>query len=102
MRTNGQLWAEFTQSSVPAENEWRSYLPNGQLDYHLVTVPQVLEGDSVLELRTIYFKLAAPADTAYVEHRFAKMHENKEARKGFYSLDAAGKHPVPPDWQRAR
>jgi hypothetical protein len=102
MRTNGQLWAEFTQSSVPAENEWRSYLPNGQPDYHLVTVPQVLDGDSVLELRTIYFNLATPTDTAYVEHRFAKLHENKEARKSFYSFDAAGKQPVPSDWHPTR
>jgi hypothetical protein len=102
LRTNGQLWAEFTQTSWAQENYWHEYLPNGQPDFHMVSVPRVLDGDSVLEVRTTYFKLAAPTDTAYVEHRFAKLHENKEVRKGFYSFDAAGKRPVPPDWQRTR
>jgi len=102
LRTNGQLWAEFTQSSLLQENTWQEYFPNGQPNYHLVMVPRVLDGDSVLELRTTYFKLAAPTDTAYVEHRFAKLHENKDAGKSFYSFDAAGKRPVPAGWQRTR
>lgn len=56
----------------------------------------------VLEVRTTYFKLATPTDTAYVEHRFAKLHENEEAQKRFYSFDAAGKRLVPAGWKPTR
>jgi hypothetical protein len=102
IRKDGTVWAEFTQSNLPQAVDWLEYLPNGQPDYRTVIVPRVLNGDSVLELRTIYFKLAAPTDTAYVEHRFAKLHENKDAGKSFFSFDANGKRPVPPSWQRTR
>ena len=102
MRTDGRLWAEFTQTSWAQENYWHEYLPTGQPDFHMVTVPRVLDGDSVLEVRTTYFKLATPTDTAYVEHRFAKLHENVEARKRFYSFDAAGKRGMPTGWKPTR
>jgi hypothetical protein len=100
--TNGRVWAEFTQLDARTPNYWHEYLPNGQPDFHLVSFPRVLDGDSVVEIRVVYFKLAAPTDTAYVEHKFAKLGENKEARKGFTSFDGAGRRPVPPGWQRVR
>lgn len=102
LTTGGRLLADFNPSDSPHEGYWREYLPNGQPDHYMMTVPRRIDGDSVNEVRFIYFKLAAPTDTAYLEHLFVKLHENKEARKGFLSFDAAGKRPVPPGWQRTR
>jgi hypothetical protein len=79
------LGGVYPEQRTARENlEGIFYFPNGQPGYHLVMVPCVLNGDSVLELRTTYFKLAAPTDTACVEHRFAKLHENKDAGKSLF------------------
>ncbi|UOQ73461.1 hypothetical protein [Hymenobacter cellulosilyticus] len=96
----GRLVADFNPSRSYQESYWHEYHPNGQRYYSIYTVPAVLEGDTVEEMRSVFFSFENPTDTAYVQHTFSK--NNQEVRKGFISFDAQGKKPVPPGWKPSR
>ena len=98
--TKGQLEAVFAPGNKPGQDYWHQFRADGQRDYSFFSIPTVLAGDSVLEIRLIYYALLRPADTAYVEHAFRQ--GNKSVGQPFYSFDAAGQHRVPPGWHPTR
>jgi hypothetical protein len=98
MTTRGHVEAVFAPGDV--RGCWHQFRADGQPDYDLCSVPAVLAGDSVTDVRLIYFARQRPRDTAYVQHSYRR--GNRAAGADFYSFDAAGRRPVPPGWQPAR
>ena len=98
--TKGQVEAVFAPGAKPGQDYWHQLRADGQRDYSLYSTPTVLAGDSVVEIRLIYYALLHPADTAYVEHFFRR--GNKSVGATSYSFDAAGKRPVPLGWHPTR
>ncbi|AII54175.1 hypothetical protein [Hymenobacter sp. APR13] len=77
------------------------YFPNGWLDCINYQVPTVLDGDSVMEGRTIEFTLSQPQDTACVYHYFIKNKVELQG-KSFTSFDSKGSRRVPEGWVSPR
>ena len=100
LKTSGQVEAVFAPGNKPGQDYWHQFRADGQRDYSIYSVPTVLAGDSVVEINLIYYALLHPTDTAYVEHFFRR--GNKSVGATSYSLDAAGKRPVPLGWHPTR
>jgi hypothetical protein len=98
--TAGHVEAVFAPGATPGRDYWHQFRADGQPDYDLYSVPAVYAGDSVVEVRLVYFARQHPADTAYVQHFFRR--GNRAVGTDFYSFDAAGKRPVPAGWQPTR
>jgi hypothetical protein len=98
LTTQGHVEAVFAPGD--ARGYWHQFRADGQPDYSLYSVPAVLAGDSVTEVRLIYYALQHPQDTAYVQHSFRR--GNHSVGTDFYSFDAAGRRPVPLGWHPTR
>ena len=98
LTTHGHVEAVFAPGD--ARGYWHQFRADGQPDYTMYSVPAVLAGDSVTEVRLVYYAWAQPQDTAYVQHFFRR--GNRSVGAEFYSLDAAGRRPVPTGWHLTR
>ncbi|GAB3741926.1 hypothetical protein GCM10027594_21500 [Hymenobacter agri] len=93
----GLVWnADFRQQGRWLTSNERIYYPAGVLFTDILRHPVLLNGDSLLEQRSVNFRYGSETDTLYVERWYFK--DGKYLRPARRTFDLAGRRPVPKNW----
>jgi hypothetical protein len=95
--SKGHLFSDHNYMG-PHRTTGHLYNDAGEVIDVIQVFPIVLDGDSATETRVIYLDVYRLTDTLVVNHVFESF-TGRPVKKEFWSFDAQGKRPVPPNWK---